>query len=86
MKIETKFGLGEIVVTERKKRGDPSAWSGRDAIPDIIGEVVAIIVTKQAVVYHVRLTEGMIAPFDGADLIGDPDYDQEAGGYPGAPE
>lgn len=76
MKIETKFGLGEIVVTERKKRGD-------DAIPDIIGEVVAIIVTKQSIVYHVRLTEGMIAPFDGADLIGDPDYDQEAGGYHG---
>lgn len=76
MKIETKFGLGEIVVTERKKRGD-------DAIPDIIGEVVAIIATKQAIVYHVRLTEGTIVPFDGEDLINDPDYDQEAGGYPG---
>ncbi len=77
MKIETKFGLGEIVVTERKKRGD-------NAIPDIIGEIVAIIFTKQATVYHVRLTDGTIVPFDGADLIGDPDYDQEAGGYPGA--
>lgn len=66
--IQTKFGLGEIVATHQKRMGNR-------IILDQIGEVVTI--------YFVRIG-GRILPFGEDELIGDPDYDQEKGGYPDA--
>ena len=77
MKIETKFGLREIVVTRQKRMGDR-------IIPDLIGEVVTIQVSALVngePIYFVRMTEGQILPFTESDLIGDPDFDQEKGAY-----
>ena len=78
MKIETKFGLREIVCTHQKRIGDRT-------IPDLIGEVVIIQVSSLSdgkPIYFVRLTDGQILPFAETDLIGDPEFDQEAGAYP----
>jgi len=73
--IQTKFGLGEIVATHQKRMGD-------QIIPDLIGEVVTIQVSTMATgnIYFVRVG-GQILPFGEDELIGDPDYDQEKGGY-----
>lgn len=77
MNISTKFGLREIVTTHQRRIGDR-------IIPDLIGEVVSIQVSvlPEGTVYFVRVTGGQILPFAEDDLIGDPDYDQEAGKYP----
>jgi hypothetical protein len=77
MNIATKFGLGEIVTTHQKRKGDR-------IIPDLIGEVVTIQASTltPGIVYFVRVTDGMLLPFGEAELVGDPDYDQQAGGYP----
>lgn len=79
MNIQTKFGLGEIVTTHQKRKGD-------QIIPDLIGEVVTIQASTMATgnIYFVRVTGGQILPFGEDELIGDPDYDQEKGGYPDA--
>jgi hypothetical protein len=77
MNIATKFGLGEIVTTHQKRQG------GR-IIPDLIGEVITIQASTltPGIVYFVRLTDGQILPFGESELVGDPDYNQQAGGYP----
>lgn len=77
MQISTKFGLREIVTTHQKRIGDR-------IIPDLIGEVVSIQVSTlpEGIIYFVRVTGGQILPFAEDELIGDPDFDQEAGRYP----
>lgn len=77
--IQTKFGLGEIVATHQKRMGNR-------IILDQIGEVVTIQVStiSTGAIYFVRVTGGHILPFGEDELIGDPDYDQEKGGYPDA--
>ena len=77
MNISAKFGLREIVTTHQKRIGDR-------IIPDLIGEVVSIQVSAlpEGIIYFVRVTGGHILPFAEGDLIGDPDYDQDAGKYP----
>ena len=77
MNISTKFGLREIVTTHQRRIGDR-------IIPDLIGEVVTIQVStlSAAPVYFVRVTDGQILPYAESELIGDPDFDQEAGKYP----
>lgn len=76
--IQTKFGLGEIVATHQKRMGNR-------IILDQIGEVVTIQVStiSAGTIYFVRIG-GRILPFGEDELIGDPDYDQEKGGYPDA--
>lgn len=51
MNIQTKFGLGEIVATHQKRKGD-------QIIPDLIGEVVTIQASTMATgnIYFVRVT------------------------------
>lgn len=73
--IQTKFGLGEIVATHQKRMGNR-------IILDQIGEVVTIQVStiSTGTIYFVRVG-GQILPFGEDELIGDPDYDQEKGGY-----
>lgn len=77
MNIQTKFGLREIVTTHQRHKGD-------QILPDLIGEVVTIQVSTMATgtVYFVRVTGGQILPFGEDELIGDPDFDHEAGKYP----
>jgi hypothetical protein len=77
MNISAKFGLREIVTTHQKRIGDR-------IIPDLIGEVVTIqaSIMSDAPIYFVRMTDAQILPFAEGDLIGDPDYDQDAGKYP----
>lgn len=76
--IQTKFGLGEIVTTRQRSKGDK-------IIPDLIGEVVTIQVStiSTGTIYFVRVTGGQILPFGEDELIGE-DYDQKKGGYPDA--
>lgn len=76
--IQTKFGLGEIVTTHQKRMGNR-------IILDQIGEVVTIQVStiSTGTIYFVRVG-GQILPFGEDELIGDPDYDQNKGGYPDA--
>lgn len=74
MKYESKFGIGEIVTTHQKEH------DGR-IIPDLIGEVIGVTFDRDAIVVHVRLSGGSIQLFREADLIGDPKFDQERGGY-----
>ena len=76
MKFESKFGLGEIVVTQQKVRGDRINQ-------DIIGEVIGIsFFPKCPVGYTVRIGgTGQAHNFLESELIGDPTFDQETG-YP----
>lgn len=73
--IQTKFGLGEIVTTHQRRKGN-------QIIHDQIGEAITIQVSLMAAktIYFVRVG-GQILPFGEDELIGDPDYDQEKGGY-----
>ena len=77
MNIVTKFGLGEIVTTHQKRQGDR-------IIPGLIGEVVTIQASTltPGIIYFVRVTDGTLLPFGESELVGDPDYDQQAGAYP----
>lgn len=76
MKYESKFGMGEIVTTKQiSKKGK--------FIRDEIGEVVAVQFDKTAITILVRMANAQgIHSFRECDLIGDPDFDQEAGKYP----
>lgn len=75
MKFETKFGLGEIVAKE--------IYRGDELVGDELLEVIAIVVAKSGMSYHCRHPNSMqLIHFEEHELIGDPDYDQEAGGYP----
>lgn len=64
--IQTKFGLGEIVTTRQRSKGDK-------IIPDLIGEVVTIQVSTMATgnIYFVRVSGGQILPFGEDELIGE---------------
>ena len=80
MKFESKFGLGEIVITQQKIRGDRINQ-------DVIGEVIGVSFFPECPVgYTVRIGgTGQVHNFLEAELIGDPDFNQETG-YPTDPE
>jgi hypothetical protein len=76
VKYESQFGIGEIVTTKQLVRGDK-------IMHDEIGEVTVVQFDKATVTVFVRMANGNgIHPFRECDLIGDPDFDQEAGKYP----
>lgn len=75
MKYESKFGIGEIVVTKQKER------DGR-IIPDLIGEVIEVHFGKEAKTITVRISGGILQHFREDELEGDPEFDQELGRYP----
>jgi hypothetical protein len=76
MKFESKFGLGEIVVTHEKTHG------GR-RYPGFIMEIIAIQFGKdRSIDYICRVAgNGMSICCKESELIGDPDYDQKIGNY-----
>jgi len=73
MRIETKFGLGEIVWYSRHK-------SERGTKHDAFLEVIGMYIDKQGCKYQCRWPSGIVGAFDGSELENDPSYDQE-GGY-----
>lgn len=77
MIFKTKFGLGEIVLTAQKERGDRIAQ-------DLIMEVVTIGFDRDGkAFYGCRVAgSGLIVQATESELIGDPAFDQEAGCYP----
>lgn len=77
MQFESKFGIGEILVTHQKVRGDNRINQ------DIIGEVIGVsFQTGAEPVYCLRIGgTGQTHNFMEAELIGDPTFDQETG-YP----
>lgn len=75
MKIETKFGLGEIVAKE--------IYQGNDLLGDELMEVIAVQVSKAGASYLCRMPKTMqLIQFEEHELIGDPDYCQETASYP----
>lgn len=79
MKFESKFGIGEILITNQKVRGDRINQ-------DVIGECIGISFQVGASpVYCLRIGgTGQTHNFMEAELIGDPDFNQE-NGYPTEP-
>lgn len=78
MRYESKFGIGEIVVTRQKRLGDR-------IIPDLIGEVFAVQFGRDSCMVYVRMTDGQLLPFREDELENDPEYDQDLGCYPEGP-
>lgn len=75
MKIETKFGLGEIVAKE--------IYKGNELLIDALMEVVTVCVSKAGISYLCRMPQTMqLIHFEEHELIGDPDYCQETASYP----
>lgn len=73
MKFECKFGIGEIVYHTRLGHSK--------AQHDEFLEVIAITFDNRGVFYHCRYPNGIVGHFSENELIGDPDYNQETGGY-----
>ena len=75
MKFESKCGLGEIVLTRQGQRSDGKINQ------DIIGEVIAVTFQNGCdPIYTVRIgSSGITFGCTECELIGDPDFDQEAG-------
>lgn len=86
MKFESKFGIGEVVVTRQRVR--PEEPPGRANIHrDLIGEIIAVVFERGASpAYHVRVISDMSIPsiqtFREWELVGDPTFNQETGEYP----
>lgn len=85
MKFESKFGLGEIVYI--RGVSDAAPTRGSNVADDEIGKVIAVhFLLGQAPVFTVRylnragyqVSENLVEQM----LIGDPEFDQDAGGYP----
>lgn len=76
MKFESKFGIGEVVIS-----GTPD--SPERSIKDNFYKVTAVTFGMDGeIVIHARHPEGgYIVAFSESELIGDPDFDQEKG-YP----
>ncbi len=76
MKFESKFGLGEIVVTHQKHHGER-------VYPDFLMEIIAIqFCIDQTTDYICRIAgSGITICCKESELIGDPDYDQKTGSY-----
>lgn len=72
MKIETKFGLGEIAYYSKHN-------CERGSKLDEFVEVIGIYIDKQGVKYHCRWPNGIVGAFDECELTNDPDFDQETG-------
>jgi hypothetical protein len=76
MKFESKFGIGEVVLTARRYRGSRVL---QDQIL-VITAVVFQVGGEKA--YYARTSDGFMCVFQETELIGDPDFDQDAGEYP----
>ena len=79
MKFESKFGIGEVVLTSQR-------WRGSRLLQDqilVINAVVFQMDNERA--YYARTGDGFVHVFQEAELIGDPDFDQETGDYPPCP-
>lgn len=74
MKFESKFGLGEIVLTKIHYR------DGR-VFQDDLFRVYAVIFCVDGTSYACGHSDGRIAQFAECELIGDPEYDQASGRY-----
>ena len=82
MRVETAFGLGEIVLTKQKFRGER-------LYQDFLLEVIGIGFDRDATPYYVcRLADsGQTIICSESELIGDPAFDQTSGAYiEGLPE
>ncbi len=79
MKFQSKFGLGEIVCTERKVRED----IGKLHLDQIL-KIIAITFDVAGVTTYVcrNAEHGNTVVYFESELIGDPAYDQEKGAYP----
>ncbi len=75
MKFESKFGMSEIVVFETRKNGK--------RVADELIEVCGILFQKNSdTIYICRWPRtGYMQNYTESDLIGDPDFDQDAGKY-----
>ena len=79
MKFETKFGIGEIVYIM-------AANSHNNNIPDLLGQIVSLVIGRDNVMYLVELVTSdhdvRRVHYEEWQITGDPDYDQELGRYP----
>jgi hypothetical protein len=74
MKLESKFGIGEIVCTKQTVTKDR-------VFQDAMFKIVAVTFAESETTYLARLENGQPVAFMESELIGDPDFDQEHG-YP----
>lgn len=75
MKFESKFGIGEIVLSKLTRRDGKICG-------DHMGEVIGVSFSPQGVTYSVRMSShAHVVGFDEGELIGDDLFDQETG-YP----
>lgn len=75
MRFESQFGLGELVCTKQGFRDDLVK-------PDLLLEVIGItfqVDGGQTIVC--RLPDGTASGFMVTELVGDPAFNQETGGY-----
>lgn len=77
MKFESKFGLGEIVTHEMK--------NATEVVGDFLMEIVGIQIDRDKkfmyICRHTASDGGQVALYHESELIGDPDFDQDAGQY-----
>ena len=79
MKFESKFGIGEVVLTAQR-------WHGSRLLQDQILVVTGIVFqANNERAYYARTGEGFVHCFGEHELIGDPDFNQETGEYPKCP-
>ena len=73
MKFESKFGLGEIVLSKLHMRDG-------QIVGNHIGEVIAVSFSGNGTVYSVRIaSHAHVVAFEENELIGDDLFDQENG-------
>lgn len=75
MKVNFKFGLGEIVYYSH--HGKRNGQAKHDDFLDVI----ELKLSKVGPSYVCRYPNGVISVFAEDELTNDPDYDQEKGGY-----
>lgn len=80
MKFESKFGVGEIVIRESHQNGKLAQ--------ERMMEVIAVLFGKENEVSYIceDTHNGHRQQYCESMLVGDPDFDQEAGSYPKEPE
>lgn len=74
MKFESKYGIGEVILTKQQIRGDKMHG-------EILAKIVGIVfdVDKKPI-YACRIAQtGYVIHLNESEIIGDPDFDQEKG-------
>lgn len=75
MKFKSPFGIGEIVCTKQLTSGDRIRH-------DLTGEVIGVTFAKEGQdSVLVRVHDGRLVQLMPSELIGDPEFDQDAGRY-----